>query len=73
VQLQAGDLTAAIPNLEQAVKAVPDAPVLHYHLGMAYLKKGDKAAAAESLKKAVDTKETYTGLEEAKLALQDLG
>jgi Tfp pilus assembly protein PilF len=54
------------------VKAAPQAAVLQYHLGMAYLKKGDKAAALEALKKAVDTKEVYTGLDEAKSALADL-
>jgi tetratricopeptide (TPR) repeat protein len=72
VQFKAGELEAAIPNLEQAVKAAPEAAVLQYHLGMAYLKKGDKTAALEALKKAVDTKEVYTGLDEAKSALEGL-
>jgi tetratricopeptide (TPR) repeat protein len=73
VQFKTGDIDAAIPNLEQAVKAAPEAAVLQYHLGMALLKKGDKAAATEALKKAVDTKEAYTGLDEAKEALKQLG
>lgn len=73
VQFKTGDVDAAIPNLEQAVKAAPEASVLQYHLGMAYLKKGNKAGATEALKKAVESKEAYTGLDEAKAALKELG
>ncbi|MFO1436379.1 MAG: tetratricopeptide repeat protein, partial [Gammaproteobacteria bacterium] len=73
VQFKTGDIDAAIPNLEQAVRAAPDAGVLQYHLGMAYMKKGNKDGALAALKKAVESKEPYTGLDEAKGALKELG
>ncbi|MGQ0658433.1 MAG: hypothetical protein ACT4NU_10125 [Chromatiales bacterium] len=42
------------------------------HLGIAYLRKGDKINALASLRKAVATREPYLGLEQAKSALRDM-
>jgi uncharacterized protein HemY len=40
--------------LEQAVAGLPNLPLVHYHLGMAYLKDGQKDKAAASLAKALE-------------------
>ena len=68
-----GDYPNAIIYLEKTVAAASDVPMLRYHLGMAYaaVKKNDKAKA--ELTKAVDSKNTYPGLEEARAALKRLG
>jgi tetratricopeptide (TPR) repeat protein len=68
VQYSQGQIDAAIASLENVLKVMPEAGVTHYHLGMAYLKKGDSEKAREHLEKAVASKEPYTGLEEAKAA-----
>jgi tetratricopeptide (TPR) repeat protein len=47
--LMRGEVTEAVGALEQAVKGLPDAPEVHYHLGRAY------AAAGRT----VDARETY--------------
>jgi tetratricopeptide (TPR) repeat protein len=72
VHYRRGELGKAVSILEGAVTAAPQAPVLHYHLGMAYLGQGNAAKAREHLVKAVETNRPYTGLEEAKTALKGL-
>ncbi len=67
-----GELDAAIKHLEQAVKVAPDADVMHYHLGMAYFKKGDAANAKPHLEQAAQSKVVFAGLEEAKVVLEKL-
>ena len=46
-----GDYTAASSLLEQAAAAMPNIPMVHYHLGMAYLATGQEAKASEQFKK----------------------
>jgi Tfp pilus assembly protein PilF len=58
--------------LTGVVEKAPDVPVFNYHLGMAYLKQGNKQAAKEYLSKAVGEKYTYTGIDEARKALAEL-
>jgi len=48
-----GKTGEAIPLLDDAVKQLPELPVLRYHLGMAYLAKGDKSRARVELEKAL--------------------
>lgn len=72
VQVHAGEVDAALSNLEQAVKSAPDTPALHYHLGVAYIRKGERDSALTSLRRAVDTDMPYQGLDKARAALQDL-
>jgi len=43
-----------VPALEQAVAALPDVAVIHYHLGMSYLAIGEPAKASEQLKLALN-------------------
>jgi tetratricopeptide (TPR) repeat protein len=68
-----GDYPNAVVYLEKTVAAAGEVPMLRYHLGMAYaaLKKNDKAKA--ELTKAVESKNPYPGLEEARAALKRLG
>ena len=67
-----GDYDRAIEVLERVVKKAPQIPVFQYHLGMAYLKKGDKDAARKYLSKAVGDDARYEGVEEARAILKDL-
>ena len=48
-----GTYASAQDLLEDAAKSDPNDPNIQYHLGMVYLKQGDKANAATHLKKAV--------------------
>jgi tetratricopeptide (TPR) repeat protein len=45
--------------------------VVNYHLGMAYLKLGDKTLAKQYLQKAVDSKTEFNGVKEAKELLKN--
>ena len=54
VSYQQGDYKNAVPALEQAVAALPDVAVIHYHLGMSYLAIGEPAKASEQLKLALN-------------------
>ncbi len=67
-----GDYEKALKNLLKALELNPDIAVSHYHLGMVYLKRGDKLAAKDSLQKAVNKKEDFDGLAEAKETLKTL-
>ena len=40
--------SAAIPHLESSVAGTPEDPVAHYHLGIAYLRKGQKDQARQA-------------------------
>ena len=72
IEYKLGEYEQAVNFLEKAVDAAPDAGLMHYHLGMAYLAKGNKVGAREHLAKAVDSNQPFKGLDEAKKALQDL-
>jgi tetratricopeptide (TPR) repeat protein len=67
-----GDYDKAAEILKGVVEQSPEVPVFQYHLGMAYLKLGDKAAASEHLTRATDGEFSYEGIEEARAALKDL-
>lgn len=62
---------AAIPLLETALRMEP-APLLRYHLGMAYYRKGDREAARHHLSGAVEAGEDFPGKEEARQVLAQL-
>ena len=61
--------TEATPLLEQAVKLAPNAPLLQLHLGMVLNKSGDRTRSQEYLKKALDSKATLPGRDEARQLL----
>jgi tetratricopeptide (TPR) repeat protein len=48
-----GDYKSAIQLLEQAAAALPNRPVVQYHLGMSYLATDQTAKASEQFKKAL--------------------
>ncbi len=64
-----GRYAEAIPPLEKAVAAAPQAQEVRYHLGMAQLKAGRTAEARKSLEAAVQGEQSYAGKDEAKAAL----
>jgi predicted Zn-dependent protease len=53
VDYRQGDYKAAVPLLEAAATALPDAALIHYHLGMSYVAVGQTAKAAEQFKAAL--------------------
>lgn len=63
----------AIPVLQSAVLAQPATPEFHYHLGLAYLKSGDKEKAKQSLQQALKLKGDFDGAQEARRTLQTIG
>ena len=67
-----GDYDKAAEILKGVVEKAPQVPVFQYHLGMAYLNLGDKAAASEHLTRATDGEFSYEGIEEARAALKGL-
>ena len=73
VEYRLGEYEQAVNFLEKATEAAPDAALMHYHLGMAYLAKGNKLGARDHLSKAVEGNTPFKGLDEAKKALADLG
>ncbi|MDH3527431.1 MAG: tetratricopeptide repeat protein, partial [Gammaproteobacteria bacterium] len=72
VHYRMGEYDKAVEVLSGVVEKAPDIPVFNYHLGMAYHKQGNAAAAKQYLSKAVDEKHTYDGVEEARRVLQEL-
>jgi len=72
VYYKSGETDKALSLLEKAVKQAPEVPVFRYHLGMAYYKKGDLQSAKTQLAKAVESKNEYTGLEEARGILKQI-
>ncbi len=72
VHYRLGEYTEAVKVLTGVVEKAPDVPVFNYHLGMAYLKQGNKQAARDYLSKAVGEKYNYTGVDEARKALAEL-
>ncbi len=72
VYYKLNDVDRALPLLKKAVDGAPKSGVLHYHLGMAYYKKGDKAAAKDQLTRAFATAEKFTGEDEGRATLKAL-
>ena len=68
-----GTYSLARDLLEDATKAEPNDPAIHYHLGMTYSKLGDKADAAIQLKKAADLAPGSPTGKQAAEALTHLG
>ena len=52
INYQRGDYRNAIPLLEDAANALPNAATIHYYLGMSYIAVGQSEKALEQLKKA---------------------
>lgn len=67
-----GNYEKALQTLVKANQLNPDIAISYYHLGMIYFKQGDKNAAKDYLQKAVNKKEDFNGLAEAKETLKVL-
>ena len=65
VQLRRGLTADAIAAFTRAVARSPNNPVYHYHLGLAYLKIGDKARGRGELQRALTLSPDFNGAEDA--------
>jgi|LNFM01.2.fsa_nt_gb tetratricopeptide (TPR) repeat protein len=72
VEYKFGDYQKASEYLERAIQGAPDAALIRYHLGMAYVGLGNKVLAKDNLKQAVDANIDFKGLDEAKAELAKL-
>lgn len=72
VRLQRGEVREALAALERASAETPDSKVILYHLGMAYLKAGQSAKARTTLESALAGGVSFTGTQDARLALAQL-
>lgn len=72
VHHKSGETDKAIEILKEVVKQAPNVPIFRYHLGMAYHKQGNMAEAKVHLAKAVDVKDEYPGLVEARETLKKI-
>lgn len=59
----------AVPFLQEGVDRDPRDPVRQYHLGMAYLQKGDEEQARRWLERALKLQPDFQGADDAKKAL----
>ena len=55
--------------MEKAVAAAPDAAIIRYHLGMAYMAQGNEVLAKDNLTQAVESNIEFRGLDKAKAVL----
>jgi tetratricopeptide (TPR) repeat protein len=70
---RAGETSKAVSYLERAVAAAGEAPVLRYHLGMAYLAADNPVGAKQELDKALQLAQSdFVGIEEARATLASL-
>ncbi|MEM7468928.1 MAG: tetratricopeptide repeat protein [Pseudomonadota bacterium] len=72
VAFKFGEHERAVEFLEKAVEISPDAAVMQFHLGMAYLAQGNEVSAKNHLERAVNANVDFRGLDEAKSALGKL-
>ena len=62
----------AITTLRQAADHAPTNPSVHYHLGLAQLKRGDKTAARQSIERALKINPAFPSATEAKQLLNTI-
>lgn len=72
VYYKTGEMDKAVDLLKKAVKQAPNAPIFRYHLGMAYYKQGNLSEAKIQLTKAMESKNDFTGKDEARATLQKI-
>jgi tetratricopeptide (TPR) repeat protein len=68
-----GEANGAVAALQSASSKAPNQPVLWYHLGMAQLLAGQTEAARDSLTRCLKSGASFSGIQEAKAALDKLG
>lgn len=62
----------AVNEFIDALKKIPDNPIVHYHLGLAYNKKGSIDLARKELSTALEINKEFPGAENAKALLDEL-
>ena len=72
VHLKMGHQDDALRVIQRAVAQAPQHPLLNYHLGMAHFKAGHRLEAQAHLKKALNTKQPFPGMDEAKAVLAEV-
>lgn len=72
VLFKQGDAAGSVPVLTRVVEKAPDAVVARYHLGMAQSLAGDNSDARDNLLRVVNSGTRFTGLDDAKAALDKL-
>ena len=73
VLFKRGEVSEALPELQKASAGAPDSKVILYHLGMALLKSGQPDKARAILEAALAGEASFTGAEDARIALAQLG
>ena len=73
VYVKLGFYEQAIQVFSESLRQLPDNAVIHYHLGMAYYKKGDQNHAKTALTKAFELDKNFAGFERARQVLDSLG
>jgi tetratricopeptide (TPR) repeat protein len=66
VYYKLGRYADAVPLLERAVGAAPQSAILQYHLGMALHRAGESARARDHLRRALEAKTEFPGIDEAR-------
>ena len=69
IEYKFGESARAVEVLEKAVAAAPNAAILRYHLGMAYMAQGNEVLAKDNLSQAIASSPEFRGFEEAKETL----
>ncbi len=72
VHYRRGEVEQALATLERALKKAPSSALIHYHIGMAYYSKGNKANALQHLEEALAAKAAFQGVDEARATLNKL-
>lgn len=62
----------AVSELLDSLKKLPDNPIVHFHLGLAYNKKGDKELARKELSRALEINKEFPGADIAQTLLEEL-
>ncbi|MGO9803444.1 MAG: tetratricopeptide repeat protein [Steroidobacteraceae bacterium] len=72
VMLKSGEVPAALADLQRAYQEAPDSKVILYHLGIAQLQAGQPDKARTSLEAALAGGASFSGTQDARLALASL-
>jgi Flp pilus assembly protein TadD len=73
VHFKLGEYRAAIDLLRESVDRLPANAVVHYHLGLAYAKAGDRLRARQELREALRLDPRFSHADDARKMLEELG
>jgi tetratricopeptide (TPR) repeat protein len=73
ISYRQGDYKEAVPLLEDAVAALPNVGLVHYHLGMSYVATGQSEKAAEQFKLVLDKAPNQELAEKTRAELSKIG